>query len=137
MDSLFIYTARRSLIAGHVVDETYHLEIALMEETTLSRAVEKTIVRSKGGAMETLHDRADENWSIVFEPVRGTTRLRLKEFLDSTESGQTFQAYLYGTESEPLTLKRTDSGYQWAPFRRVGSPEGDWYQASAITAVEV
>jgi len=136
MDSLFIYTARRSLIPGHAVDEIHELEILLSEETAGSRKVEKTAVRSKGGAMETLYDRADQVWSIVFEPVNGEKLLRLKEFLDSTESGQSFTAYLYGTESTPLTLKRTDDGYEWKAFQRIGTADGDWLQASAITAVE-
>jgi hypothetical protein len=137
VDSLFVYTARRSLVPGHVVDQSYELEILLMEDTRPSRKVEKTIVRSKGGAMETLHERGDEEWSISFEPVKGEKLRRLKEFLDSTESGQSFTAYVYGTEAEPLTMKRTDDGYTLNPYKRIGFAEGDWFQASAISAVEV
>lgn len=136
MDSLFIYTAKRSFYPGHVLDQTYQLEIALMEDTQSERKVEKDVVRSKGGAMETLYHRADEEWTISFEPVNGEKRRLLKEFLDSTESGESFQAYIYGTEAEPITLKRTDSGHKFSPYKRLGSEALDYFQAS-ITAIEV
>lgn len=137
MDSVFIFTARRSVLAEHVIGEEVTLETLIMEDTEQSTNDEKTVVRSTGGAMETLFERQDKRWSIVFPPVRGAEKDRLQEFLDSTAGGEEFRAYLYGTEAAPLSLKRTDTGYSWRPWRRIGSESGDYFQASPITAVEV
>lgn len=133
--ALIQYTAKRSLLPNHNEDEVYTVEI----QTTASRKsrkVEKVVKRSMGGAMETLYHRADVEYQITFEPVRGVKLQALQEFLDSTESGEAFALYLYGTESNPISLKRTDEGYDWQEFMPVGSESGDWFQAT-ISAVQL
>lgn len=125
----FIYTAKRSLIGSHIVDQNYHLEI---NATTAprSRRTEKSEVRAKGGATETLYHRADREWTITFEPVNGVRLDALIEFLDSTESGEPFQMQLYGTESSMTSVMRSDDGYELQPFMPVGNERGDWFQVS-------
>lgn len=137
MKSLFLYTARRSLLSHHVAGSAYSIEFELMEDTAPRRTVDKTIRRSKGGAIETLYHRAEKEWTISFAPVCGDDVAQLEEFLDSTESGEAFLAYLYGTESTPRTLKRTDQGYQLQPSYRIGTEQGDYWQATGITAIEL
>jgi hypothetical protein len=58
---------------------------------------------------------------------------QLLEFLDSTESGESFDMRLYGTEAAFTTVKRSDDGYTLQEFMRVGSERNDWFQIS-ITA---
>jgi hypothetical protein len=132
---MIIYTAKRSMVSWHSLNTQYVLEIDCTEDAR-ERQVEKTSVRSKGGAMEVLYHRSDRQHVITFAPVRGTDLDLLIEMLDSTEAGETFQAQIYGTEAGLLNLRRTDTSYTLSPFMRVGATDKDWYQAT-ITAIEV
>lgn len=133
---MIVYTAARSLAPSHVAGTQYLLNIEGVDAIR-NRTVDKTVLRSKGGAIETLRNRADNEWTLTFAPVNGLDVAKLIEFLDSTEGGEKFQLFIYGTESAAKSLRRTDSGYQLSAFMRVGSEAGDYFQASAITAVEV
>lgn len=123
----FLYTAKRSLQPGNIVNAQYQLEI---HTTTSSRRrqVEKSEVRARGGATETLYHRADREWSIAFEPVSGARLDALIEFLDSTESGETFQMQIYSTQSSFVSVMRSDDGYELEEFMPVGSERRDLYQ---------
>jgi hypothetical protein len=123
----FIYTAKRSVLPHHIIDQEYEIEIGVSDEQ-MSRSVEKNEVRAKGGATETLYHRADVEWSITFEPVGGDRLDALLEFLDSTESGEPFEMRLYGTESRFTTVKRSDTGYTRQAFQRQGSERADLFQ---------
>lgn len=125
----FRYTAKRSLLADHIVNLQYMIEIGVTSEQR-SRRVEKTDVRAKGGATETLYHRADREWLITFEPVNGDRLNALIEFLDSTESGESFEMRLYGTEATFTTVKRIDEGYELQEFMRVGGERTDLFQVS-------
>jgi hypothetical protein len=125
----FRYTCKRSNLADHIVNQSYLIEVGLTDMQP-SRSVDKNDVRAAGGATETLYNRADEEWSLTFEPVNGDRLKLMKEFLDSTESGESFQMRLYGTEASFTTVKRSDDGYQWQRFMQVGSERGDWWQFS-------
>jgi hypothetical protein len=125
----FRYIAKRSTQPHHIVDQQYTIEIGVSSEQR-SRRVDKTEVRARGGATETLYHKADREWSITFQPVKGDELDQLLEFLDSTESGEPFEMRLYGTESSFVTVKRTDEGYDLQEFMRVGSERGDWFQTS-------
>lgn len=125
----FRYTAKRSTLADHIVNQQYMIEIGVTSEQR-SRRVDKTEVRARGGATETLYHKADREWSITFEPVAGDRLNQLIEFLDSTESGEAFEMRLYGTESSFTTVKRIDEGYSLQEFMRVGSERGDYFQTT-------
>lgn len=127
--STFIYTAKRSLLQGHIADVQYEIEIGAVTAPK-RRSVDKTTVRARGGATETLYYHADREWSITFEPVRGSKLDELIEFLDSTESGESFQMWIYGTESSPTTVLRSDDGYDLQEFMMLGAERSDWFQAS-------
>jgi len=123
---LIEYTARRSLIDGHVAGNLYVIEIGTTD-VLKSRQARKTAQRSLSGSTETFYFGADDEWSITFEPVRGARRLALLEFLDSTESGEWFTADLTGAESI-TQVRRTDAGYTEGSFMPVGAFELDWVQ---------
>lgn len=125
----FRYTAKRSTLADHIVNQQYLIEIGVTTEQR-SRRVDKTEVRARGGATETLYHKADREWSITFEPVNGDRLNQLIEFLNSTESGESFEMRLYGSEASFTAVKRIDEGYDLQEFMRVGSERADWFQAS-------
>jgi hypothetical protein len=123
----FRYTCKRSALPHHIIDQEYEIEIGVTDEQ-MSRSVDKSEQRAKGGATETLYHRADREWSITFEPVSGDRMDELLEFLDSTESGQPFDMRLYGTEPGFTTVKRSDNGYSRQSFMRQGSERADLFQ---------
>lgn len=132
---MITYTATRSLSLGHVVNTIYTLEFETTQadqETT----VDKSMQQSKSGSLETIYNRIDKRWTIQFQPLYGRDLDRLEEFLDSTNAGELFYIYPYGPESTPLRLRRTDSGYKFVLFQALGRAELDYFQATAITAIE-
>jgi hypothetical protein len=127
----FVYTARRSLMAGHVVGNTYVIEIGA-QSSPRRRRVEKSVVRAKGGAMEVLRHYADTERAVTFEPVAGVQLDQLREFLDSVEGGEQFQADIYGGGSAMKAYKRNDDSYSEELFQDVGSADKDYYAISVI-----
>lgn len=133
---LITYTARRSLIAGHIAGNTYALAIGTTS-VERSRKARKSSQRSLSGVTETFYFGADAEWSVTFEPVRGAQRDALAEFLDSTESGEPFSVDVLGLAPlPPISVRRTDEGYQESVFMPVGSFSTDWLQMS-ITIVAI
>ena len=124
----FVYTAKRSLMPGRIVDQQYQLEIET-QSSPRSRRVEKTDVRARGGATETLYHRADREWNITFEPVQGAQLDALIEFLNSTESGEPFDMQIFSSESTFTTVKRIDDGYELDEYMPTGAERSDWYVA--------
>jgi hypothetical protein len=123
------YTARRSLIAGHVAGAQYTLAIATTSRVC-TRTVEKVQQKSLSARLETLWFNGTRRWALVFEPVRGTGLAALQEMLDSTESGELFAMTLRGETQDAVNVKRVDEGYTWAPFMELGELDSDWQQAS-------
>jgi hypothetical protein len=123
------YVARRSIITGHVVDTEYVLDVATLA-TNFSARVEKVTQRAIGGATETLYARTDRTWQINFEPLRGVRLANLKEFLESTERGETFRMTLPGDTTVGTLCRRTDDGYSLAEYMPLGDNDLDWFQAS-------
>lgn len=126
----FRYTAKRSTLPDHIVDQQYMIEIGVVSGAKPRRSVDKTEVRAKGGATETLYHKADREWTITFEPVNGDRLNQLLEFLDSTESGEAFEMRIYGTEATFTSVKRIDEAYELQEFMMVGSERSDWFQTS-------
>lgn len=126
----FRYTAKRSMLPDHIVNLQYMLEIGVVSGARPRRSVDKTEVRAKGGATETLYHKADREWTLTFEPVNGDRLNQLVEFLDSTESGESFGMRVYGTEASFITVKRIDEGYDLSEFMLVGAERSDYFQAT-------
>jgi hypothetical protein len=132
--SLVQFTAKRSLYGSHTAEAlvTVPLEV---ETADIDVSDIRTMERSKGGGMEVLFERSDMFWRITFAPVCGYEFLQLREFLDSTESGEPFRIWLRDESSVPLILKRLDTGHDYAPFMRTGVAERDTFRAT-ITALQ-
>jgi hypothetical protein len=130
------YIARRSLVATHEVGIEYVLSVATTA-LVFSSKVEKVTQRAIGGATETLHSRTDREWSITFEPLRGSRLAELREFLDSTERGETFRITLPGDTAPGTVCLRTDDGYTLSEYLPLGDPTAlDWYQTSCTVREE-
>lgn len=123
----FIYTARRSLLPGRIANQTYQLDIET-QSSPRRRKVEKSERRAAGGATETLYHRADVEWTVTFEPVNGFELDALREFLDSTESGELFQMQIFSTEASFTQVRRADEGYEEQEFQAQGSDRTDYVQ---------
>lgn len=130
----FRYTAKRSLAPGHTAETSYVAEFELVDAVP-SVADVKTREQSQGGASEATFYRQDRSWQLTFAPVRGDDLLLLREFLDSTETGQAFHVAMYGDEAQMLALRRLETEHSESPFMRVGARDSDWFQAS-IVAIE-
>lgn len=128
------YTAKRSLLASHVAGTVYSFEIGVQEGRRRS-SVTKVTQKSLGGAAETVRHRTEVSWEIQFQPVAGWERDRLRELLDSTDGGETFEIDLYGNASSFKSVYRSDDGYDEQPFMRMGSEQADLFVMS-ITVTE-
>ena len=131
----FIYTAKRELFGTHSAGEQVIVDFDIIDSTSISRSAIRDVVTSKGGVRETLYHRAEKRYQITFAPVNGTQRKRLIEMLASTESGESFQMYIYGNESLPITVERDDNEYSFSPYMMVGTEDLDYYQTS-ITVIQ-
>lgn len=120
------YIATESLLPHREAGDTVTMDIGF-QDARRSRATEKNVQVSMGGAMEVLKHRSQSSWSLTFEPVAGAQLEQLREFLDSTEGGESFTVDPYGTSSAPKRVKRTDSGYSEEPFIRMGYEDRDYF----------
>lgn len=130
----FVYVAKRSLISGHLVDNQYLLDIDLQEEESADEDV-KTSEQAIGGGQETVYHRTDVVHTLRFAPVSGAALLALREFLDSTVTGESFKVYLYGDETEGLKLRRLEEQHAEDVFIRRGGEDRDAFEAT-INAIE-
>lgn len=133
----FRYTCKRSNLPDHIVNQQYMIEIGTTAGAgPASRRVDKTEVRAKGGATETLYHKADREWTLTFEPVNGGRMDQLIEFMDSVESEESFEMRLYGTESTFTTVKRIDEAYEPQLFIAQGGERTDmWTFSISVRAV--
>jgi len=125
----FVYTATDELTAGHDVGDTVVLDIGV-QDSRRTRAIEKNVQRSMGGAMEVLKHRTDVTWSITLEPVSGQQLAQVLEMMASTEGGEQFTMDLYGDSSTPITVKRIDEGHTEESFMRRGAESLDMFAVS-------
>lgn len=113
--ALVTYDARRSLAAGHAVDETYSLRLQLTPATERSVQDLKNAQQSLNGKSEIQYFGQVETWSIQLAPANLHDAELIREFLDSTGDGQVFTFDPYGTESREsawaANVKRDDEGY--------------------------
>lgn len=125
----FVYTATDELTAGHDVGDIVVLDIGV-QDARRSRAIEKSVQRSMGGAMEVLKHRTDVTWSVTLEPVSGSQLDLVREFMASTEGGESFTMDLYGDSSAPKSVKRVDNGNSEESFMRRGAESLDMFAVS-------
>lgn len=130
------YTAKRSIIPGHAIGERYVFDMPMMESVPAAEDI-RIDERSAGGAFESVLHRTEVTWTFRTEPIRGEARELMREFLESTESGQTFRIWLYGSESQPIYFKRADDGHTEDSYLELGHRDLDYVTMSfrAIEAV--
>lgn len=128
------YTALRRLVPPHVSGSE---QVALIEfsRVTRKRQVRKTTKRSLAGVTETIYDGGDTYWVVDFAPASAHRMDIIREFLHSTSGGEPFWIWPYGSESAPLYLRRTDTGFEQQPFMRRAASDSDVWKVS-ITGIE-
>jgi len=133
--SIIEYTARRSLYADHIAGTRYEIEVDIAIDSTQREIDEvKFIERSPGGGMEQGLERIDEYVPIQIILVGGTKLMQLREFMDSTESGETFRVYVCedadSPRQHPIIIKRIDDGHTEMAFIRKGTRQDDSFSVS-------
>jgi len=96
----FTYTAKRSLINGHVIDTVYSIDINARSIARSSSVKSKT-KKSLGGQTETIVQSRDINWSISLNGITELDLPAIREFLDSVDAGESFVFDPYGTVAIP------------------------------------
>jgi hypothetical protein len=129
------YTAKRSLVLGHVAGQSYTLDLEISEAVPNVVDVRED-ARSAGGAIESTFERQDVYWAIDTAPFCGHQVGLVREFLDSIESGEAFRVWLSDRDIVPLLLKQEGEAGTEESFMRTGSAEKDVFTArfSALQA---
>lgn len=107
------YTARRSLVPGHVEGEEYSLEVAMsaIDPTTDAERDDHVAL---DGTTESLLTRIDKLWRFRTIPLEEPVAAQMREFLDSVLGGEAFVIDPYGTIADPiqpLTVKLASKRY--------------------------
>lgn len=107
-----VYEARRSLAPGHAVGVVYTLPLILTRADRRSDANVRR-QRSLSGRTETLFYGSIVTWDIATAPVPHAHVALIREFLDSTIDGQTFQINpTSNVETDEIDVIRDDDGYE-------------------------
>lgn len=118
--SFVTYTARRSLVSGHVAETDYNLELELTDRLVPSVEDLKKKQESLSGKVETQFYGQVKTREVELAPVSLENTAQIIEFLDSTADGQEFIFDPYGTEAEPsdyaTAVIREDTGYSERRF---------------------
>jgi hypothetical protein len=135
MPSVIEYTARRSFFSDHTAGEKYEIEVEIALDSAQQEIEEvKFIERSPGGAMEQGLERIDTFIPLTIINSHGAHLMQLREFLDSTESGETFKVWVCDESDSPrgvpYVLKRLDEGHTEMAFIRKGSRMDDAFQVT-------
>lgn len=137
MSSIIQYTARRSLIGDHVAGDKYEIAVDITIDSLQTTVQEvKYIERSPGGGMEQGLERIDRSFPFTLTLASGTSLLALREFLDSTESGETFKLWTCddgdSPRESPYPMKRLDEGHTEIPFIRRGRLMDDVFSINLV-----
>lgn len=117
------YVAKRSLVAGHVVNNTYSINIPVVSMPT-NRTPSKEVQQSLALVRETIYFGASETYAVQTAALTPAQVIAVKEFLDSVEDGSTFTFDPYGsvnTPVSPLTAEIDSNGY---PGERISQGRG-------------
>lgn len=107
------YTAKRSLVAGHVAGSSYTIDIPVVS-MPINRVPNKRIQESLSLVRETIYLSTHETWEVQTALLNQSKTEAVKEFLDSVEDGTVFSFDPYGranTPHNPLTAEIESSGY--------------------------
>ncbi|MDT8382992.1 MAG: hypothetical protein RRB22_01100 [Gammaproteobacteria bacterium] len=102
------YTAKRSIIAGHVADDTYDLDMKAGKNNRLPET-DKEQHESVGGRLEIIRYKQSIEFDVTTIRILSTDLPAWYEFLDSTDGGEVFTFDRYGTAAvpvDPISVKR-------------------------------
>lgn len=131
------YTAKRSLMAGHVVDTAYEFDLKISRRPR-SNDFDKTEHRSVSGRTETYFRRQDKfyDFTTIGYEDDSAEAAQLIEFLDSVFDGTQFEVDVYGSIATPGTYVfyvAEGKNYQ----ERIVGGEGSNYVSYSFKAREV
>ena len=120
-----VYTAKRSVIAGHSSGTSYSLNVRVVEGgLTISRKVGSEVQRTLSDKTETLYYFGKTAWSVSVMPIGSSELAALQEFLHSVEAQETFTFSPYGTAAAlgtSYTARLVQSNYTLERLDRTGS----------------
>lgn len=135
------FAAKRSLIAGHSVDEQITLGFATRDTLSRSREVRRSASTSLDFTTETLYFAGRSVWPIQTLMLRGAARDAMVEFLDSVEDGQVFEFAPYdGPTDSPIDYRNVvcaSDGYSENRDVSTGAPASTDEYTFAFTLAEV
>ncbi len=104
------YTALRSLKTGHTASVAYTINFDAQALNKSHKTI-KTRTQSLGGNTETIRVRRDTFWNIKTDLLAESELDDWREFLASTDAGETFTFDAYGTAAspdDPISVERED-----------------------------
>ena len=120
-----VYTAKRSVIAGHSSGDQYSLDLRVIEAgLTIGRKVGSEVQRTLSDKTETLYYFGKTTWSVSVL-VKGSSELSaLLEFLHSCEAQESVTFSPYGTVASlgtTYTARRVQANYSLERLDGTGS----------------
>ena len=106
-----------------IVGSSYSLDL-ILEQASIAREVDSTVVKSLGGAQETIERTRDRYHNITIGsiariPTAGETTARqvVQAFMESVQAGETFSLDIYGSVATPSDAVNViaDAGYSFSP----------------------
>lgn len=137
------YTAKRSIISGHIEDTNYSINLAVMADTPgFTRETNDATNTTLDGSREVLRYHAIKYYDIHLAPLKGGAALDVVlEFLDSVEGGETFGFDFYGTVASPASVVSATldkAGYSLDRYQALGTGgAGDYFTLSFRVRVVV
>lgn len=119
-----IYVASGGLISYHVLSATYSLDFEISDLRPPSGDVLRTRQESISGKVETNFYGARKIWGVTTIPYQRSSELAklLREFLYSTDDGQSFTLDPYGFDDNVVTslsVIREDEGFTEDKFQEI------------------
>lgn len=98
--SVFTYTARRNLIAGHTAETSYSLETSAQASNPTLKNIGPRVVAMGGQTSGLLH-RIEEGRQVKTGFIQDADLPAWREFLDSVAAAEIFNFDEYGTIASP------------------------------------
>ena len=110
-----VYTAKRSVIAGHTSGSQYSLNLRITEGgLSIGRKVGAEVQRTLSDKTETLYYYGKTTWSVSAMVTSSSELAALQEFLHSVEAQESFTFSPYGTAASlgtTYTARRVQANY--------------------------
>lgn len=125
MTGAVTYTALRDVIAGHAANEEYGLDL-MVTALDYARRVGKEQQVSLSDKAETLWYFGKDEYTVTCLILGSSALAAVKEFLHSTEGGESFGFSPYSTAAlmeDAFTARRPESDYQLQRVTNLGTAD--------------